>query len=101
MQGSFWTKSLERMVMKKDKENEGDETQGQQYVCVHTPIIVTPEDYRTLDHRMAMIGNMILCYFVLQGNRNNGSERYISSRTRTWVLTLTVVKKKGSIGGIR
>ena len=62
---------------KEDKENEGDETQGQQYVCVcaHNPIIAIPDDYRTLDHRMTMIGNMILCYFVLQRNKNNGSER--------------------------
>lgn len=63
--------------MKKNKGNEGNEAQGQQHLCIHTPIsiIAAPDDYRTLNHRMAMIGNMILCYFVFERNRNNGSER--------------------------
>lgn len=44
-----------------NKNNEGDEPQGQQYFCAHTPeiIIATPDSQRTLSLRMNAIGNKI------------------------------------------
>lgn len=46
-----------------NKNNEGDEPQGQQYFCAHTPAIITatPDHQRTLSRRMNVIGNRISC----------------------------------------